>query len=58
MYEEVIDTLAPAKREQLFAANVEAVRNADPEMPVAGEQLYSLVNPARPALPNPPRPCP
>jgi len=58
MYEEVIDTLTPARREQLFAANVEAVRNADPEMPVAGEQLYSLVNPARAPLPNPPRPCP
>jgi len=58
IYEEVIDTLTPARREQLFAANVEAVRNADPAMPVAGERLYSVVSPALPALPNPPRPCP
>ena len=54
--EEVIDTLTPAARTRLFNANREAVRKADPAMPVQGRQMLMMVGPA-PYSPPPLRPC-
>lgn len=53
----VVDTLTPARREALFARNVELVREADPAMPPRGERLLRVVEQTV-ALPYPPRPCP
>lgn len=56
--EAVIDTLSPARRERLFAANLKALAAADPAMPVRGETMLMVVEEPRVVLPWPRRKCP
>jgi hypothetical protein len=55
---EVIDTLDPSGREQLYKANLEAVAAAPATLPVAGERLLEVRTQAPRTLPSPPNPCP
>lgn len=57
-HEAVIDLHSPARWGRMFAANREAARAADPDMPVKGATPLIAVYqpPFRP--PYPPRPCP
>lgn len=55
----VIDTLSPARREQLFAADRAALPARDPEaVPGADDGLIEVIIAEPRALPSPPRLCP
>lgn len=57
-HEVAIDTPTPARRQQMFAANLAAFRATDPTtVPVRSDMLIMVEQePVR--LPSPPRPCP
>ena len=56
---QVFDSLTPARRERLFAANLAELRATDPAtVPVKGEQMLRVAEPEPFAFPSPRRSCP
>lgn len=54
----VFDSLTPARRARLFAANVAAFHATDPTAVPVKDDLIAVASPAPSVLPSPPRACP